>query len=513
MQNNLINRQNLYYGKVIQSDDPQKLGRVRALISPGEMNNIFRIPEDKINENGDDIQDAYKWTREDPYVYLPLLPFFNKISVKPSELVLIFFGNPEYPQQNKFYIPGVFSSPTSIAYQNFEDAKTYLSDGTNYKEERSIQDKDPSSSVKTDSYGIFPEPSDNGLLGRGSSDLILKENTALLRAGKSQIQRGVTPTAYNRRAFLELDYFPSQKETDEQIRKRIRQEKKVSLVKFLIEFQITNPDNSFDKFTGNISIFKLIPNILCNTENLNQDSKIEPYKPAPIYRIEYQALSKVDLYGLINDFIIGFNDGVINIENYPVFKIQDQFPFYFRLSPINYNELYNPITDFDIKENIMEISGGVNPFNLGQTGYTFFDLVSSKGTTGPAFDLKIEEFQNTNYENRPITYGILGGDELYFISHDSQIPGKQKIAIDKSIYGYEQDQVGITMKDNTNSMVRGEKLMEFLNLVIKFLTSHVHSFHGLPPVPVSVDGTSSADILKQINEAYFTILNENIRIN
>jgi hypothetical protein len=41
MQNNLINRQNLYYGKVIQSDDPQKLGRVRALISPGEMNNIF----------------------------------------------------------------------------------------------------------------------------------------------------------------------------------------------------------------------------------------------------------------------------------------------------------------------------------------------------------------------------------------------------------------------------------------------------------------------------------------
>lgn len=511
-------QQNLFYGKVIETEDPQKLNRVRVRIDPGEMNNIFRIPEDKINEDGDDIQKKYKWTRYDPFVYLPLLPFSTKVTPKKDELVHIFFGNKEYPQQNKYYIPGVFSTPTSIGYQNFEDAKTYLSDGTNYKEEKSIQDKDPESNVKTDSYGVFPEPDDNAFLSRGTSDLILKENTVLLRAGKAnEIKRGELPVANNRRAYLELDYFTSQKETDERKQKTIVQEKSVKLVKYLIEYSIYNPDNSQDSFTGDISIFKLKSNILCNSDNLKQETNVEEFKPAPIYRIPFQGLTMSTLQNIINKFIKEFNDGFINIENYPVFMSKNlsggQFPFYFRLGYKNYLDLYNDTIDPAAKTNLRDICKGVNPFNVNSSGYTFFDLVSSKGKLGPAFDIRIEEYQETNYQQRPVTYGILGGDELFLISHKTEIPGKKRIEIDKATYGYTQDQIGIDIKDNTNSMVRGEKLIDFLNLVVKFLTSHVHAFPGMPPVPVAIDGTASQQILKEINEAASTILNENIRIN
>ena len=62
-------------------------------------------------------------------------------------------------------------------------------------------------------------------------------------------------------------------------------------------------------------------------------------------------------------------------------------------------------------------------------------------------------------------------------------------------------------------MVRGEELIELLNLIVKYLITHVHPYPGLPPVPVSQDGTSSQDILKSILEAQQKILNGNIRIN
>lgn len=508
----------LFYGKVLDANDPQKLGRIRALISPGDINNIFRIPEDKLNEQGNDIDDKYKWKREDPFVYLPLLPFFLKTPPKKDELVHIFFGNKEYPQTNKFFIPGVFSSPTAIGQQNFEDAKTYLSDGTNYKEDRSIQDKSPNSNVKTDSYGVFPEPTDTAVLGRGSSDLIIKDNTVLLRAGKSKIERGVTPIANNSRAFLELDYFASQKSTNEQLKKRFIQQVNTKAVKYLIEFFITNPDNSVNRFTGFIAVYKLKPDVLTNTTNLKQESDIEEFKPVPIFEYPFRALDIGTLGFLINNFIKGFNDGYINIDpisgiDYPAKRITDQFPFFFRLSWRNYNQLVNETEDPDIRENLREICKEVNPFNLTTSGFTFFNLVTSKNNLGPDFTIKLEEYNETNYTDKPITYSVMGADQLYFISHKSEIPGLKKISIDKKIYGFDQEDIGVTIKDNTNSMVRGEKLLDLLNLIVNFLLHHVHPYNGLQPDSVGLDGTESSKIRTQMNEAYQNVLNENIRIN
>jgi hypothetical protein len=62
-------------------------------------------------------------------------------------------------------------------------------------------------------------------------------------------------------------------------------------------------------------------------------------------------------------------------------------------------------------------------------------------------------------------------------------------------------------------MVRGEELLELLSLIVRFLTTHTHAFPGLPPVPVTQDGTSVTSILTEMQNAVNKVLNQNIRIN
>jgi hypothetical protein len=506
------NPQVLFYGKVKDNQDPQKIGRIRALPTPSDINNLYKIPPELLNDSGTDIRSEYWWQREDPFVFLPLLPFFINVRPKPNEFVHLMYSNKEYPLQNKFYISGVLSTPTAVRFQNYNDSTTYLSDGTNVAPHREII-TELNDNTKTDSYGIFPQPEDNAVLGRGSTDLILKENTVLLRAGKSEINNGQIPIANNNRAFLELDYFPSNT-TKGNTEKKIVQTVNVALVKFLVEYQIYNPENNYNMFSGNISIFRLKPNIATNTSNLNQESDIEQYKIPPLYRIDFFNRSKSELINLIDEFINGVNSSFINIEPYPVKPLETPFPFYFRMSKINYSQIISESSTSIVKNNLSDIIEQVNPFeNSNSKGITGFGLVSEKGKIGNTFNYKIEEYNTLNFSDRPKTYGLLGGDELYLISHESEIPGKQKIKIDKSLYGYTQEQISTIIKENTEGMVRGGQLINFLNMIVNFLVNHVHPIPGSPPVPVAMDGTTTAEILKTINDAPIKMLNENIRIN
>ena len=69
------------------------------------------------------------------------------------------------------------------------------------------------------------------------------------------------------------------------------------------------------------------------------------------------------------------------------------------------------------------------------------------------------------------------------------------------------------IESKTSSRVRGEELLELLELIVGFCTTHVHPFPLRPPSKKSLDNTEVDVLLQKMQEAYQKILNKNIRIN
>ena len=102
---------------------------------------------------------------------------------------------------------------------------------------------------------------------------------------------------------------------------------------------------------------------------------------------------------------------------------------------------------------------------------------------------------------------------MFLLSHESQIPGKDKVDLSNTVYGIDQTKVINEIFPNTSSMVRGEELLELIGLIVSFCTTHVHPYPLMPPSSTSLDGTSIDSLLIKMQEAYTKVINENIRIN
>jgi hypothetical protein len=119
----------------------------------------------------------------------------------------------------------------------------------------------------------------------------------------------------------------------------------------------------------------------------------------------------------------------------------------------------------------------------------------------------------SRYITGETTYGALGSDKLFLLSHNSQIPGKGKINFDDTLYGISVEKFADEIIPKTSSLVRGEELLELINMIVRFLVTHTHAYPGLPPVTVTQDGSSVDKILAELQNAVNKILNGNIRLN
>jgi hypothetical protein len=112
----------------------------------------------------------------------------------------------------------------------------------------------------------------------------------------------------------------------------------------------------------------------------------------------------------------------------------------------------------------------------------------------------------------------MGAQKIYLLSQDSANPAGKKISLKDTLYGIPQDRfVGDpsnTIDPLTYASVRGEELIKLLDKIYAFLEGHVHPFHGMKPVPVSVkNGQTISEIGQLLSNARNSILNQNIRIN
>jgi hypothetical protein len=357
-------------------------------------------------------------------------------------------------------------------------------------------------------------------LGRGSADLIVKQDEVLLRAGKFKgqyLKPNEIPVANPQRGFLQLTKFQTTKQSLEP-RVYFELTENVLLTKYLIEWVVTNPENEQNKLSGAVYLYQLKPDSSTNSKNLTVTTEVSENLKKLVATEEFSMLSVTEVIRFINNFIKTCNTTNVTksgVQLFPDNNDSNKFPMFYRPNTLMYSKLTpstnsgNSASNVEV-QNISQIYQGVklNPSLKGGYG-----LIYSKGKVGiPKTPVK-KTVPQSKYVSGESTYGALGSDRLFLLSHNSQIPGKDKINFDDTLYGISAEQFADDILPNTSSLVRGEELLELIEMIVRFLLTHTHAYPGLPPVPVTQDGSSSSKILTELNNAVNKILNSNIRLN
>ena len=369
---------------------------------------------------------------------------------------------------------------------------------------------------------MFAEPIDISFNGRDSADIIIKENELILRAGKHKpFSSGQIPVADDGRAYVQLSKYFSKTSYGEP-ESETRLVKNDVPIKYLIEYDVQNPENPYSAFTANIYVYSLKTEdnayaTLAGNFDINTDINLTG------------STNGVTLIRMIN-LPIGLNFDSLSLEinqrlksmiTNPsamllssTIKIDEQYPFYFRPSK----------RILDITTKVSEVGDLISSYNMSRL-MSLIKISNADITPGYGLvmDRKLspyipykprkEVFVPSSSELIENSAALMGANQIYLLSHDSTIPGKDKIDMSKTVYGIGQNLILDNIEPNTSSMVRGEELLELLQLIVRFCITHVHPYPLMPPSSVTLDGLSTDDLLGKMQSAYQNILNSNIRIN
>ena len=502
---------------VMDNQDPMMLGRIRAKLLIDNYSDIVRsITDPPWNEEKD------AWSIRDPFVFSPLMPYFMYQVPKVDEMAQVLYVNKDFKYQNQYYVQNTFSSPTTTGYEYYQGGNKFTGTGTQLKNPKPLKNQDGTYTDQAVHKGVFPEPSDNALLGRGSADVIIKQDEVLIRAGKfkgTQLQPNVVPVANQQRGFLQLSRFNQSKTT---LPPKIvaRTNEVVVQVKYLVEWTITNPENTQDKFAGTVYLYQLNPDLSTNSKNLTVGTPINENLKILVASESFTLLSMVQTVEFINGFIKQCDTSTVTLSGTQLFTSElNKFPIFYRPNNLTYSVIdpsslsgsTSGTTSTTSYDNVRQIFNQIKLFSaLKQGGY---GLIYAKNKVGKPLEIKRTVVPQQSYFPNPATYGALASDTLFLLSNTSSVPGKGKINFADTLYGISLDQFVDEFIPKTSSLVRGEELLELLNLIVRFLTTHTHAYPGLPPVPVTQDGTSVPNILTEMQNAYTKILNGNIRLN
>jgi len=531
----------IYKGQCIDNNDPMRLGRIRALLRTENT-------EDRERANENNGKQTYKeWDDRDPFVFKPLLPFFINTPPKENEYVHLFYNNIKRKgDKDKFYIGGVYSSPTTANFEKYDSAVSNFDEGSRNKPFADLVNPD-GEYYRSSAEGIYAEPNDVTLYGRGTCDIVIKDNSVILRAGKNKnYERGQVPVRNEERAFIQLSKFDYRTLYGKPQKKYIFSFKHETLKK-LVEYNIGNPENNSNLFFGDIYIYNLArkDGLSVSTSDININKVIPETSKSLQTKVSFSNKTMSQVIKLINDTLEGLIKGSISsilanettpssvtgellegLSNFEVngnvlisgpqkFDQGNTFPFYFRPKKSLYEKLngISPTTNMQETYNIGLLFQGVKikPDDLSP-GYglvydeTKADAVPFKPVSQNLIPKKVERFNKS--------VGVVGSDEIYLLSHKSKnSPNNERIDLSNTLYGIDENMIADVIEPNTSSLVRGEELLEMINLIIRFLVGHVHPYHGMAPVPQSIDGVRVDDILKELLNAQDKILNKKIRIN
>lgn len=526
-----MDSQILFTGFVLDTDDRSMLNRVRVFSEQKEdIDSVLEKfketitkkfpnikPEQiftKRKDNGlKDIAPKFRFTVDDPFVYRPLLPFHLKFVPKKNELVLLMYWNKDNNDSriNQFYIPGLVKSPMNVAYENYKQSIGVLSQGILLKPSKVLKNF-LGEFIKESSSTVWAKPEDNAIYGRGSTDLILKENDLVLRAGKSSNMNSKTAPEPNKNlGFFQIIYLPSEIEKSKPNNFTVNEIPNKPLAKVL-EYDITEGlDSTSGLLTGSVNLFNLPPLQAVSQKIFGYANDLPNNVKTPSLTYNFQNLEFSGVTELINKIVKGLFDGedIKFGEGIPNWAPEGlKFPFFFRPSK-NLRDILNitPNTQTSPQDmlkwqNMTKIFQGVKATDSQKTpGY---GLVSDKGKLGASFEKITKSYSASKFKNKSTSYTVLGSDKILLLSYNDSIKLKNK-----DTYGLDSDKIS-DFKSKTQSMVRGENLYEFLSLLYQYMVNHVH---GTPESPPVVDGGLKGSLDSAYTNFKEKVLNKDIRIS
>jgi len=512
------NNRIIFVGECIDNMDPMGLGRIRAILKTENANDREKSVTDTVGV-------IEKWTSRDPFVVRPLLPVFINTSPKNGEFVHLMYSNSDdKSNKDKFYISGVFSSLTNLNNEPYESAVSNSNLGSRNKQQKQLRNPKTGISFDSKNKGVYSMPDDIFIDGRGSADIVVKDNTVLLRAGKFN---GVpTPNVYpvgnDNRSFLQLSKF-NKKTVYGDAEKLYKFKYRHKPIKILVEYNVVNPDNNSNAYTGGIYIYTLTPSERNGSQSFGLTTDVEDSKNL-YQKFDFLALTVNDLTRLINQIINGVSEKLVpDLSNITTsvtplgpFRLgggaDSTYPIYFRPQTSLYNKLNSDTSQTNEKLFIANLMVGVKvkPSDL-VGGYGLIYDQSKRG------DVPFTPEKNEIIPEKEIllnnTASIMGGDYVYLLSHKSNKSSTGKINLSDTLYGIEEYTLSDEVEPKTSSTVRGEELVELLNLIVQFVVGHVHPYHGMVPDSTSVNGVTADKLLGELRNANEKILNKYIRIN
>lgn len=536
----------LFTGKVVDNEDTYILNRIRVF--PDTDENIEKILRSQFSDGelergefGLDIIDILKYGKRDPFAFYPLLSFSISVIPKKGDMVWVTYSNPKENNGRKeqFYIPAMNSSPFNLTTDTYEQQIVNTSKGFNLTLPLKLKSDTIDEATGRKPYnqpvnGLYALPGDNAIYGQGTTDIILKQDEIILRSGKiNNLKPNTINLPNEKRGFFQLSYFQTKKNI---ANPEIVKTKEIdnSPLKKLIEYNLVNSDNVTNSFTGSIYIYDLPPSAKLANDTFTSETPVPNNVTTPVWTYDFIGIPMADVATLINDVINGLNNGGSELrtkyadnERFMVLynSIQNWgdnriFPYFYRPSTF-IRDLLNTTPDLQNDPTcFLKISNCSNLISRVKSTFALKDfdgngLISRRNKFGVSTRTIVRTKQDSENVLSKNSVSILGSNKIILLSNESgPIPGKQPVNLKRNtIYGLTQDQIQENILPNTDCLVRGEQLKQLLNLIVKFLNSHCHAFHGLPPVPVSFSSVSVAQIESELQLYDFKVLNQNIRIN
>ena len=551
----------LFFGVCVDSNDPAKAGRIRAVLD--EDYKGAQVPTDYDANTLKDLltQEKYsmyttveelKWSKDDPHLCSPFLPYFINVVPKESENVNILFYDPDNDTQNKMYVGPTISSPENLSYEKYTTGRLHTSKGTRVEGTLNITDSDISNNT-------FAEPTKISIEGRSNSDMVFsgtegKDGEITMRAGKfiPNIPQPAFPIFNPKPSTLQLSNFPTKLSLQEE--PKVFESPVEAPIRYLVEYDVFNLDTP-ESLNGNVKLYELkvkkpfnLPTNLDSpglTTNFQTQSDLKVraelnFTNQAVSGVTYLINEFLEEVGTFNDKILTdppFNEGVLSGLTSGAFEKRGEyidsfssmapapndqnlnlFPFYFRPT-ISFTEIVNSednslSTDIETANTVIK--------NIGITGVNnkkYYGFVLSKEQPEPTFT-KHETVEINRDFDTSTRQGFITAlsDKIILYSYDSAIPNKSTTnpIIENENNNEVGDNLGLSQEtlikvndSETEPTVRGDQLTMLLVKIVEFLRTHVHGEANTPAVTDGVQLlTEIDDLMRQGN-----YLNKNIRIN